>query len=154
MNRIGTVILICSFILSSAILAIMGTEIYKMSIETETSRAICNTSTYFTEVIKACEDTSSVRTASIGGKIPSLVLRAGTEDNGDEIWYFVYDGHLKKLITCEGQAISPEEGNDIMELSYAEFVFITDELLDISYEMKNGDNGSVKIYLPNRKEVQ
>lgn len=154
MNRIVTVIIICAFVLSSAVLAIMGTEIYKMSTETEASRAVCDTSAYFTDIIRECEDTSSARTASIGGKIPALVLRADTEDNGDEVWYFVYEGNLKKLITGEGQTVSPEEGIDIMPLAYADFVFITDELLDISYKMNSGEDGSVKLYLPGRKGDQ
>ena len=41
-----------------------------------------------------------------------------------------------------------------MPLAYADFVFITDELLDISYKMNSGEDGSVKLYLPGRKGDQ
>lgn len=151
MNRLVTIIIICAFVLASVLFAISGTEIYKMNVESETSRTLCETSEYFTDIIRECKDTSAVRTASIGGKIPALILRADRSNSSGEIWYFVYNGYLKKLLICEGQSVSPEKGTDIMSMNYADFSFVTDELLDIYYELPNGEKTSVKICLPDRK---
>lgn len=154
MNRIVTVIIICAFTLASIVLAVMGTGIYKMSTDAADSRALCNTSAYFTRIIRECEDTSAVRTASVGGSLPALVLRADAETDADEIWYFTYNGYLRKLPVSEGQSVSPDHGTEIMPLSSSDFVFLKDELLDISFEMENGGKSSVKLYLPDRKGDQ
>lgn len=151
MKRTVTIIMICAFMLVSAVLAALCTGIYRMDSAADASRELRDTCMYFTGIIRGCEDPSSVRTASVGGEIPALVFRSGSDDDVSETWYFAYDGQLRKVRTDEGAAVSPEEGTGVMELQSCDFTFIADDLLEISFGMQNGQTASVNICLPGRE---
>ena len=48
----------------------------------------------------------------------------------------------------------PEEGTGIMELQNCDFTFITDDLLEISFETQNGQSASVNICLTGREGAE
>ena len=154
MKRTVVIIIICAFILFSSVLAALCTGIYRIDSAVGASRELRDVYMYFASMIRSCEDLSSVRTASVGGEIPALVFRTGSDDNVSETWYFTYDGQLQKIRTDEGAAVSPEEGTGIMELQNCDFTFITDDLLEISFETQNGQSASVNICLTGREGAE
>ena len=82
------------------------------------------------------------------------MFRTGSDDNVSETWYFKYDGQLQTIRTDEGAAVSPEEGTGIMELQNCDFTFITNDLLEISFETQNGQSASVNICLTGREGAE
>lgn len=151
MNKIVTVILISVFILFSVVLGAMGAGIYEISADSNAERAINEASAYFTKTIKECEDTSALRTASIEGQIPALVLNAGSETGFEEVWYFAYNGEFKKIYSNKGDVISAQEGTKIMNLKSCDFILLTENLLEITFVTENGHETSMNIYLPERE---
>lgn len=147
MNKITTIIIICVFILFSIILGAMSVGIYQISADSDAVRKACDTSSYFTKLIKESDDTSTLRTASIEGQIPALVMKVDAK----EVWYFTYNSALRKIYSNEGDTISAANGEKVMDLESSDFVLLQENLLEITFSTQNGQETSMNIYLPDRE---
>lgn len=134
---------------ASIILALLGSKIYKNSAAYKDQQQLYSASSYFTELIRQCEDTSDIRTATLGGKIPALVIASENDkgENTGERWIFVYDNQLKSAKAGVGDAVAPEDGDAVMPLESADFHTLRGSLLEISIITESGKSSSVNLQL-------
>lgn len=151
MKKITLIVITGAFILFSIVLAFLCTGVYKMNSATDACLRLRDASDCFTDIIKACDDTSSLRIASVSGEIPALVMAADVSDNADEAWYFTYNGHLRKVLIHEGETVSADSGADVMKLKSSDFTLLADDLLEVVFVTADDQEMSVNIYLPDRK---
>ncbi|MDO4485840.1 MAG: DUF4860 domain-containing protein [Bacillota bacterium] len=151
MKKITVIVITSAFIFFSIVLAVLCTGVYKMNSATDACLRLRDASDCFTDIVRACDDISSIRIASVGGEIPALVMAADVSDNADEAWYFTYNGYLRKVLIHEGETVSADSGTEVMELKSSDFTFLADELLEVVFVTSDGQEMSVNIYLPDRK---
>ncbi|MDO4544620.1 MAG: DUF4860 domain-containing protein [Bacillota bacterium] len=88
----------------------------------------------------------------VKNEIPALLLASTDGEHQLETRLFVYNGWLKELTSLQGSSISPQFGQQIMELERAEFRMVSDTLLEI--RLTAGKEGSViKLRLDGSLEV-
>lgn len=155
----------------SLILALPGSRVYGNASADEKQRNTFDAAMFFTDRLRHCESFSAVRTASVGGEIPALVITSedgspaaggegsadGTDEKADgsnandagetETWYFVFDGHLRSSAITPGDNVSPESGDIIMAMESADFRTLKDGLLEISFTTEDGISSAVNISL-------
>ena len=155
----------------SLILALPGSRVYGNASADEKQRNTFDAAMFFTDRLRHCESFSDVRTASVGGEIPALVITSedgspaadsegsadGTNEKADgsnakdagetETWYFVFDGHLRSSAITPGDNVSPESGDIIMAMESADFRTLKNGLLEISITTEDGISSAVNISL-------
>lgn len=104
---------------------------------------------YFAEQIRQCENNSQVRIATLGGKIPALVLSSENDDNEGsyETWFFTYDGQLCKIKTKPGNTVVPYSGTPVMPLGNVDFHLLQSDLLEVTIITQTGENTTVNLHL-------
>ena len=151
-KRINIIILICFIVITtgaSIVLALLGTQVYTNATADKSQQAAYDTFAYFTGQLRKCENFSQVRTASLGGKIPALVISSEDSKTSKETWYFEYEGSLKKAVVPSGNTVTAESGEDIMVLNSADFRVTKPGLLEISITTENGDDITFNISFAN-----
>ena len=128
----------------SAALAILGSNIYRNSAENRSQQA-------FSAEMRQCTDFSQARTASLGGKLPALVLSRTDETSGEvrETWIYSNNGYLMKNIAAAGKNVDPESGEKIMPMTTADFRVPEPGLIEITMVMKTGESHTIALSLAN-----
>lgn len=136
------------FIIAFSILfAVLITDIYESHAAGNTQDELRYASQYFTDIIRRCEDTSQIRTASLGGSVPALVLPQNAQDeNGREIWLFTYEGNLRKSVSAHGDTVSPESGKAVMAMESTDFSILSSGLVSITFHTENNDTMTINVY--------
>ncbi len=175
--NIAVLVFIAAAVLAvSLILALLGSRVYENSAADESQQELCGVTTYFTDRLRECESFSDVRTASLGGEIPALVISSeatgsagsngssiapdasdgtdGSEDAAEDLsdairetWYFVYDGQLMLTSVNSGETVSPESGEPVMDLQSANFRVLQNGLLEITVVTNRGERSAINISL-------
>ena len=123
--------LFCVFALCSILLIAVGAKVYQNTINSMETHFTSTTSlSYITEKIRQNDTSSGILIEEFGGK-DALVLIS--EFNGEEYGTYIYSyaGRLKELFTKRSIHLSPEAGQDILEISD----FIITELDEGLYEI-------------------
>lgn len=133
----------------SAALAILGSNIYRNSAENRALQTFSDAAGFFTAEMRQCTDFSQVRTASLGGKIPALVLSVSDEANGEtsEIWIYSSGGFLRMNVVAAGKNVDPESGERIMPMTAADFRVLQPGLIEITMVMKTGESHTIALSL-------
>ena len=135
----------------SAALAILGSNIYKNSAENKSLQDFSDAVGFFTAEMRQCTDFSQVRTASLGGKLPALVLSKSDEASGEvsETWLYSNGGYLMKNVAAVGKNVDPESGERVMPMTTADFRVLEPGLIEITMVMKNGKSHTIALSLAN-----
>ena len=135
----------------SAALAILGSNIYRNSAENRSQQAFSDAVGFFTAEMRQRTDFSQARTASLGGKLPALVLSRTDETSGEvrETWIYSNNGYLMKNIAAAGKNVDPESGEKIMPMTTADFRVPEPGLIEITLVMKTGESHTIALSLAN-----
>ena len=135
----------------SAALAILGSNIYRNSAENRSQQAVSDAAGFFTAEIRQCTDFSHVRTASLGGKLPALVLSRSDDASGEvsETWIYSNGEYLMKNDIAAGKNVDPESGEKIMPMTAADFRVLEPGLIEITMVMKTGESHTIALSLAN-----
>lgn len=138
------------FVAASVAVAVLGIKIYGTATAGNYNKDLDKASEYFTEKIRSCENKDNIRTASLGGTVPALVISSETseEDSEKETWLFVYDGYLKEVNSKKGTQISALSGKEIMPLKSLDFQILNDNLLEINMVSNEDANSVLNICMP------
>ena len=96
-NKIFIAVLAAAFITTAALTAVLGVNIYSIASSGDMPSSPDSAVSYITEKVRECEDKSNLRTATLGGSIPALVISSDTEENSRDTWIYVYDGYLREI---------------------------------------------------------
>lgn len=130
-NRIIFIIAIMSiFLIVSLIAAALSVNIYETVGANSSRDKLTEASQYIVDEIRK-SDGSAVRTASVGGDTPALVMSTYKNGTDYETWFFADNGFLKKLTVQKGTAVKKNKGDSIAALTYADFVMLSDDLVEI-----------------------
>lgn len=136
------VVLVAMFALSSVTLAMLGVKVYKTASTDTSSQTLSTASLYFAQKIRQCDNRGSVRTATLSGKVPALVVSSTAGGKNLETWVYVHDGKLKEVTVTKGNKVNPSFGQDVMSLKSVDFEIVDDELLKITMTVK-GNKSSI-----------
>ncbi len=151
----------------SIILALLGINVYKNSTAENAQQSFSEATGFFTAQIRQCTDFTQIRTASLGGDIPALVITAddeasagssasdNTSDTGSsddnsadtETWIYTYDNQLRKNTAASGTNVTPESGEVVMAMQYTDFRVLQDGLLEVTLVMPDGDEHTINLSL-------
>ena len=154
MNTAVLIFLAVAVLAVSLILALLGSRIYENSAADEKQQHTYEALSYFAEQARKCEGSSDMRVASLKGEVPALVLTGSaaqknsggdTDESEKEMWYFVYDGSLKKVRTDAGTTVSPEAGTVVMPMESAGFRMLRGDLLEITVVTQDGESASINL---------
>ena len=130
----------------STALAILGSNIYRNSAENRSQQAFSDAVGFFTAEMRQCTDFSQARTASLGGKLPALVLSRTDETSGEVRETWIYS---MKNIAAAGKNVDPESGEKIMPMTTADFRVPEPGLIEITMVMKTGESHTITLSLAN-----
>lgn len=149
MDIIVLIFLAVAVLAVSLILALLGSRVYENSSADERQQEVCTAAAYFTDRLRECESFSNVRTASLGGERPALVISdtSKASETARETWYFVYDGQLMRTSVDAGKTVSPESGEPVMALKSAAFRILQNGLLEITIVTQAGERSTVNVYI-------
>lgn len=148
-KQLHITVLIISAVLITAVsimLALLGTRVYRNSVADKSEQALYDASAYFTHEIRGCESSSQIRVASLGGKLPALVIASG-EEGGRETWLFTYDGNLCRTSAKPGESVSAETGQAVMPLEAVDFHMLRSDLIEITIISRTGDSTTLNLHL-------
>ena len=123
--------LFCVFALCSILLIAVGAKVYQNTINSMETHFTTTTSlSYITEKIRQNDVSAGIIIEEFGGNDALVLL---SEYNGEEYGTYIYSyaGHLKELFTKRSIRLSPEAGQNILEISD----FIVTELDEGLYEI-------------------
>lgn len=120
-NKIFIAVLAAAFITTAALTAVLGVNIYSIASSGDMTSSPDSAVSYITEKVRECEDKSNLRTATLGGSIPALVISSDTEENSRDTWIYVYDGYLKELTAKRDANVSAASGKNIAALQGVDF---------------------------------
>ena len=136
------------FILTSIGLGVSGVHIYDTVKLNDSRQELSDASGYFSDIVRKA-DGNYIRTASIGGSVPALVIESYHNGQSYETWYFTYDDHLKKIRAEKGAPVTLEEGDDIMALAHMDVSLLQDDLLELRLTSTDGTSGTFSIHFYN-----
>lgn len=141
------IILIMSiFLIASLVAAALSVNIYEtVSANTSKQKLTDASQSIINEIRKS--DGSAIRTASVGGDTPALVMTTYRNGENVEIWFFADDGFLKRAIVEKGTAVKKSKSKNITALTYADFVMLADDLLEIRLTSED-DSCVTNLFLP------
>lgn len=144
------IVLIIVVTVISILLALLGTRVYKNSTDDKAQQSFCDAAAYFTEFTRQCEESSRIRTASLRGELPALVISRESGKTGEitESWYFTYGGWLKNANVPEGSEVTADSGDAVMPLESVEFHMLKSNLLEIIMVTEANENAAINLYLP------
>ena len=141
------VVLIAMFALSSVTLALLGVKVYKTASTDTSSQTLSTASLYFAQKIRQCDNGDSVRTATLNGQVPALVISSTTGGKDLETWVYAYDGKLKEVTVTKGNKVDPSYGQDVMSLKSVDYEIVDDNLLQITMTVKDGKSSTMNLKL-------
>lgn len=141
------VVLVAMFALSSVTLALLGVKVYKTASTDTSSQTLSTASLYFAQKIRQCDNGDSVRTATLSGKVPALVVSSTAGGKNLETWVYVHDGNLKEVTVTKGNKVNPSFGQDVMSLKSVDFEIVDDELLQITMTVKGNKSSTMNLDL-------
>lgn len=136
------------FILTSVGLGVSGAHIYNTVKLNDARQELSDASDYFSDIIRKA-DGNYIRTASIGGNVPALVIESYRNGKSYETWYFTHNDHLKKVKAEKGSPVTVEEGDNIMDLAHMDVTFLQDDLLELRLTSTDGTSGTFNIHFYN-----
>lgn len=138
------------FVAASLTIAILGMNIYGTATSGSSHQELDKAGSYIADKVRRCEDKSLIRTASLEGSLPALVIESkdSDEDEITETWLFTADGYLKELRSKKGSEISSRSGDKIAPLKALDFQISNDNLLEINMSTDEGASSALNICLP------
>lgn len=124
------VLIMLIFLIASLVAAALGVNIYETVSANTSKQKLTDAAQYIADEIRK-SDGSAIRTASVGGNTPALVMNTYKNGENVEVWFFADDGFLKRAIVEKGTAVKKNKSKDIVALTYADFVMLADDLLEI-----------------------
>lgn len=104
------------FIATALIVALMGADVYRDTVENMNRSFDTQTSlTYVSTKIRQNDIAGGVFLDDMAG-IPSLVLEQEVEGEVYQTWIYHYDGSLKEMFVKKGSVLDPEFGISIMSV--------------------------------------
>ena len=147
-NRNVLIVLIAAaFALASLIIGMLSVNIYE-TVGANTSRQeLSYASGYIGDKIRT-SDGNVIRTASLEGETPALVMESYEEGVTYETWFFAAGGFLKELTVVKGDPVSAGQGDNIIVLKSADFAKLSDYLLEIRLVSTESDTCIVNYHVP------
>lgn len=147
------VILFCAFTAASIALAALGINVYQITSDQNSRRELDAAALFFTQQVRACDDPSALRLATLSGTTPALVEAYVQNGKAMERWIFAENGMLKELLSEQGSTAAPDDSRDILPLKKADFRLVGDTLLEITMRGTDGDSYTMHLELPQDREV-
>lgn len=142
---IFTLALFCVFAASALLVVLIGANVYKGTVaEMGESFSTCTSVTYISTKIRQSDAVNSVYIADFGGE-NALVL---TQEIGGEIYetrIYHRDGELRELFTRKGEAVSPDDGQFIMNVRALYMEETQDHLFRFTSEDASGRHISLLV---------
>lgn len=125
MHKIFVAALAATFTAAAVVAAALGVSIYGIASSGDMTSSPDSAVSYITEKVRECEDKSDIRTASLGGSIPALVISSDTDGKTRDTWIFAYDGYLKELTADRDTSVSAVSGENIAPIQGADFSILS-----------------------------
>ena len=111
--------LFCVFAVLALFVVVLGANVYQgISADMTDNYSARSSVSYLTEKIRQNDAVNEISVQSIGGN-DALVL----SDGKYATWIYAWDGKLMETTVNEGAAVSPGDGQDIMDAADAEFEY-------------------------------
>lgn len=124
------ILIMLIFLIASLVAAAVSVNIYEMVSANTSKQKLTDASQSIVNEIRK-SDGSDIRTASVGGDTPALVMTTYQNGENVEIWFFADEGFLKRAIVEKGTAVKKNKSKNLVALTYADFVMLADDLLEI-----------------------
>lgn len=127
-----------AFILAAVSAALLGADIYKTVSSSDMLTADDSARSYIARSISSCEDKSGIRTATLGGSQPALVIPDG---DGRETWVYADDGYLTCISAASSEdvtSVPPGKEKRIAPLAGIDFGLTGSGLLTIDMTADDG----------------
>ncbi len=134
------------FLIVSLVAAALSVNIYEIASANTSKQKLTDASQSIASEIRK-SDGSAIRTASVGGDTPALVMTTYRNGESVEIWLYADDGILKKAVVEKGTAVKKNKSKNIVALTYADFVMLADDLLEIRLTSED-DTCITNLFLP------
>jgi len=149
-RKIFISVLAVIFILTSIGLGILSVHIYDTVKFNDSRQELSDASGYFSDIIRR-SDGCHIRTASIGGSIPALVIESYHNGRYYENWYYTHNDKLKTVKAEKGQAVTAGSGDDIMSLAHMDVVFLQEDLIEFRLISTHDTTETFNIHFYNYK---
>lgn len=108
--------LFCVFASSALFVVLIGANVYRQTTEQMDQTDISRTSLlYLSEKIRQSDRVGSISIGTVGGQ-DALILEQELEGNDYLTYIYSYDGFLRELFVSKEHQVSPEEGQEILQL--------------------------------------
>ncbi|WP_343209938.1 DUF4860 domain-containing protein [Anaerolentibacter hominis] len=136
---LAALLLFFVFVISSLLLVIAGTRVYRQTVSNMNSNYTLRTAAaYVTEKIRQ-NDTADGVSLGTSEHIPVLMLEESIDGTDYITYLYQYDGVIKELFIGKEQPFAPENGQDIMEVSLFRIQAVSDGLYRIHIEAEDGE---------------
>ena len=139
--------LVALFALSSVMLALLGVNVYRTSSTGTNGQDLDTASLYVAQKIRQCEDKSLIRTDTLEADIPALVMESVAGGKDMETWFYVYDDTIKEVTVLKGNQVSPEHGQEIMEMKTVDYNITEGGLIQITMTDRDDSTQSINMCL-------
>jgi hypothetical protein len=138
-----TITLLGVFALAALFVAVMGAQVYAHSAEKMQANFDTRTSlVYIAEKVRQCPG-ENFDVKQVDG-LDALVLTERHKGQDYESWIYVYDEKMYELFIKSGDAVSPGDGQAIMDLKSMQ-IDTDGRLLSITVENPAGDSDSLTL---------
>ena len=142
------VILVGLFALSSVMLALLGVNVYRTSSTGTNGQDLDTASLYFAQKVRQCEDKAKIQITDLEAGVPALVMGSVSDGKELETWFYVYDDSLKEVTVLAGNKVSPEYGQEIMDMKAIDFEIIGGDLLQVTMTDESDAASTLNMHLP------
>lgn len=142
--------LFCVFAISALMLVMIGSNVYKKTVENMDQNYNTRTSfAYITEKIRQFDSQDAISVGFIEDT-DTLILTTFANDTIYNTYIYMYDGYLKELFVKSDTAISLESGQNILPISDFHLIAINEHLYQFTLTSEN--NITYDLYVSTRSQ--
>lgn len=139
--------LFCVFAVLALFVVVMGANVYKGISQNMSVNYNARTSvTYITEKIRQNDNGGSISVKNVGDS-SALVIAQDIEGEAFETWIYVSDGNLNETMVREGTAVSPGDGQTIMNLQSLALAETKSGAMAVSVVDNEGNSFDSMVYM-------
>lgn len=139
--------LIGLFALSSLTLTLIGTRVYRGVTDAATGNIDSQmVLSYLCNKVRAFDAEDGVALTTRSG-LPVLCLYEDVDGEPYETSIYIYQGTMRECFMPEGDPFVPENGEILTEVSALRFCFVSQNLLETTVVMPNGDTRTLRMAL-------
>lgn len=147
------IIIAIFFFICCFLAAFLSVQVFDNYSKGETLTSINKPANIISRAVNSEELKSNIRTASLEGNTSTLVISSSVDITTVETWYFSRNGYLCSASTNKGVPIVPEHAKKLYPIKNIGFVFLQDNLLEVTLTSKDNITSTFNLSLLGREDV-